>query len=143
MSSWLLTLFQRLLELSGKSTVAEVWPRLEVVVHGGVKFDPYREAFASLLGSPAIRLQESYPCSEGFIAFGDPATGLLRLVLDHGLFYEFVPRRRAGLRSADAALAGQRRDRASTTRSSSRPARGCGPTSSATRSGSSRSTRRC
>jgi len=90
-SSCLVTLFQRLLERSGKKTVAEVWPRLEVVVHGGVKFDPYRETFATLLGSPAIRLQESYPCSEGFIAFGDPATGLLRLVLDHGLFYEFVP----------------------------------------------------
>ena len=90
-SSCLVTLFQRLLEKSGKSTVAEVWPKLEVVVHGGVKFDPYRESFRTLLGSDAIRLQESYPCSEGFIAFGDPATGLLRLLLDHGLFYEFVP----------------------------------------------------
>jgi hypothetical protein len=90
-SSCLVTLFQRLLERSGKKTVADVWPRLEVVVHGGVKFDPYRETFATLLGSPAIRLRESYPCSEGFIAFGDPATGLLRLLLDHGLFYEFVP----------------------------------------------------
>jgi hypothetical protein len=90
-SSCLVTLFQRLLEKSGKATVAEVWPRLEVVVHGGVKFDPYRDTFQALLGSTAIRLQESYPCSEGFIAFGDPATGLLRLLLDHGLFYEFVP----------------------------------------------------
>ena len=89
--SWLLALFQRLLERSGKSTLAEVWPSLEVVVHGGVKFDPYREAFAAVLGSRQIRLQETYPCSEGFIAFGDPATGLLRLVFDHGLFYEFVP----------------------------------------------------
>jgi hypothetical protein len=89
--SWLLVLFQRLLDLSGKSTLAEVWPTLEVVVHGGVKFDPYRDAFAAVLGSRRIRLQETYPCSEGFIAFGDPATGLLRLVFDHGLFYEFVP----------------------------------------------------
>jgi hypothetical protein len=89
--SWLLVLFERLLELSGKSTIAEVWPTLEVVVHGGVKFDPYRDAFAEVLGSPKIRLQETYPCSEGFIAFGDPATGLLRLVYDHGIFFEFVP----------------------------------------------------
>ncbi|MHC5538237.1 lyso-ornithine lipid synthetase OlsH [Singulisphaera rosea] len=89
--SWLLALFGRLLDLSGKSTLAEVWPQLEVVVHGGVKFDPYREAFEEVLGSPKIRLQESYPCSEGFIAFGDPATGLLRLLVDHGIFYEFVP----------------------------------------------------
>jgi hypothetical protein len=90
-SSCLVTLFQRLLERSGKATVAEVWPRLEVVVHGGVKFDPYRATFSTLLGAPTIRLRETYPCSEGFIAFGDPASGLLRLLFDHGLFYEFVP----------------------------------------------------
>ena len=143
MPSWLLALFQRLLDLSGKATIAEVWPTLEVVVHGGVKFDPYREAFAEVLGSPTIRLQETYPCSEGFIAFGDPATGLLRLVFDHGLFYEFVPVDELESDPADAALAGQRAGRASTTRSSSRPAPGCGRTSSATRSGSSRCRRRC
>jgi len=90
-SSCLVTLFQRLLEASSKSTVAEVWPTLELVVHGGVKFDPYRATFATLLGSTRIHLQESYPCSEGFIAFGDPATGLLRLLLDHDIFFEFVP----------------------------------------------------
>jgi hypothetical protein len=89
--NWVLVLFQRLLDMSGKSTIAEVWPDLELVIHGGVKFDPYRKAFEEVLGSPTIRLQETYPCSEGFIAFGDPASGLLRLVLDHGLFYEFVP----------------------------------------------------
>jgi GH3 auxin-responsive promoter len=89
--SWLLALFGRLLDLTGKSTMAEVWPELEVVVHGGVKFDPYRRVFDEILGDPKIRLQETYPCSEGFIAFGDPDTGLLRLVYDHGIFYEFVP----------------------------------------------------
>jgi len=89
--SWLLALFGRLLDLTGKSSIAEVWPMLEVVVHGGVKFDPYRQAFDEILGSPRIRLQETYPCSEGFIAFGDPKTGHLRLVIDHGLFYEFIP----------------------------------------------------
>lgn len=89
--SWLLVLFERILRLAGKSTIAEVWPTLELVVHGGVKFDPYREAFASVLGSTRVRLQETYPCSEGFLAFGDPATGLLRLVYDHAIFHEFVP----------------------------------------------------
>ncbi|MEO8941233.1 MAG: GH3 auxin-responsive promoter family protein [Isosphaeraceae bacterium] len=89
--SWLLALFDRLLALSGKATMAEVWPTLEVVVHGGVKFDPYRDAFAKVLGSPHIRPLETYPCSEGFIAFGDPGTNLLRLIFDHGLFYEFIP----------------------------------------------------
>ena len=90
-TSVLLSLFQRLLELSGKSTIAEVWPTLEVVVHGGVKFDPYRESTVAFVGDDSIRLQESYPCSEGFIAFEDHETGRLRLVFDHGIFYEFVP----------------------------------------------------
>ena len=89
--SWLLALFSRLLAMTGKSTMAEVWPSLEVVVHGGVKFDPYRRSFDEVLGDPKIRLQETYPCSEGFIAFGDPDTGLLRLVYDHDIFHEFVP----------------------------------------------------
>jgi hypothetical protein len=90
-SSCLVSLFQRVLERSGKRTVAEVWPTLEIVVHGGVKFDPYREPFATLLGSDRIFLMESYPCSEGFVAHGEPGTGLLRLLLDHGIFFEFVP----------------------------------------------------
>lgn len=89
--SWLLTLFQRLLEQTGRATLAEVWPELEVIVHGGVKFDPYRAAFRSLAGSPRVRLLESYACSEGFVAFGDPRTERLRLMHDHGIFYEFVP----------------------------------------------------
>ena len=89
--SWLLMLFQRVLEISGAATIGQAWPNLEVVVHGGVKFDPYEASFRALLGRPEIRLQESYPCSEGFVAFGDPETGLLRPILDHGLFYEFVP----------------------------------------------------
>ena len=89
--SWLLMLFGRLLEITGKKTIAEVWPTLEVVVHGGVKFDPYRASFESILGDSRIRLQESYPCSEGFIAYGDSKTEFLKLVYDHGIFYEFVP----------------------------------------------------
>ncbi len=89
--SWLLMLFQRILDQTGKSSIAEVWPELEVVVHGGVKFDPYRESFRSILGSPQIRLIETYACSEGFVAVGDPRTELLRLIFDHGVFYEFVP----------------------------------------------------
>jgi hypothetical protein len=90
-SSCLVTLFQRVLALSGKATVADVWPTLEVVVHGGVKFDAYRESFGAMIGSDDVFLMESYPCSEGFIAHGDPATGLLRLLFDHGVYYEFVP----------------------------------------------------
>jgi hypothetical protein len=89
--SWLLALFQRLLDATGRATLAEVWPTLELIVHGGVNFEPYRSSFLELLGDARVRLQESYPCSEGFIAFGDPDTGLLRLCFDHGIFHEFVP----------------------------------------------------
>jgi hypothetical protein len=89
--SWLLVLFEKVLAKSGKATIAEAWPRLELIVHGGVKFDPYRDAFHHVVGSDQVRLQESYPCSEGFIAFGDMASPHLRLLFDHGLFYEFVP----------------------------------------------------
>jgi hypothetical protein len=89
--SWLLMLFDRVLEKSGKSNLAEVWPSLEVVCHGGVKFDPYRDAFAARLGSPNIDLLESYPCSEGFIGFGHSEGGLLNLIVNHGIFHEFVP----------------------------------------------------
>lgn len=89
--SWLLVLFQKLMDLTGKTTIGDVWPSLEMVVHGGVKFDPYRESFAKVLGRDSIRLQETYPCSEGFVAYGDLETAHLRLVYDHGIFYEFVP----------------------------------------------------
>lgn len=90
--SWLLILFERIFELTGKSTLAEVWPMLEMVVHGGVKFEPYRPRFEAILGDRSrIRLQETYPCSEGFIAIEDTATPHLRLLFDHGIFYEFVP----------------------------------------------------
>ncbi len=88
--SWLLVLFERLKQVTGKATMAEVWPGLEVVVHGGVKFDPYKKAFAEAL--PGVALQDAYTCSEGFIGFGDPAEpSLLRPLFDHGLFLEFVP----------------------------------------------------
>jgi hypothetical protein len=89
--SWLLMLFQRLLAETGKSSLIEVWPRLEVVVHGGVKFDPYRETFRAIVGSERVRMLETYCCSEGFVAFGDPRTELLRLAHDNGIFYEFIP----------------------------------------------------
>ena len=90
--SWLLILFERIFQITGKSTLSEVWPTLEMVVHGGVKFEPYRSRFEAILGDPQkIRLQETYPCSEGFIAIEDMATPHLRLLYDHGVFYEFVP----------------------------------------------------
>jgi hypothetical protein len=89
--SWLLVLFERLKRVTGKATVADVWPTLRLVIHGGTKFDPYRTTFRKELGDERIRLVETYPCSEGFVATEDPRYDLLRLIPDHGLFFEFVP----------------------------------------------------
>jgi hypothetical protein len=89
--SWLLVLFARLQQATGKETIAEIWPRLRLLVHGGVKFDPYREPMRRIVGSDRVRFLECYPCSEGFVAFEDPRYDLLRLIPDHGIFFEFVP----------------------------------------------------
>ena len=84
-------LFDRLKEVTGKKTVAEVWPDLRLVIHGGTKFDPYRDLFRKEIGSDAVKFCEVYPCSEGFVATEDPRYGLLRVVPDHDIFFEFVP----------------------------------------------------
>jgi hypothetical protein len=89
--SWLLLLFERLLQVTGRERLADVWPALRVVVHGGTKFDPYRALLRRVIGSDAVQFLEVYPASEGFIAAEDPRHGLLRLLPDHNLFFEFVP----------------------------------------------------
>jgi hypothetical protein len=71
--------------------VHEIWPNLMVYVHGGVSFDPYRKGFEKLLGKP-VHYIETYLASEGFIAYqAYPNRRSMRLVLNHGIFYEFVP----------------------------------------------------
>lgn len=94
--SWLVCVFERVLRLhreAGRrvSSLAEIWPRLSLLVHGGVNFEPYRATFRELFGKPVHTL-DVYPASEGFIAFQDRlgADDLL-LNLDIGIFYEFVP----------------------------------------------------
>jgi hypothetical protein len=88
--SWLLVFFERLLEVTGRDRVADVWPSLRVVVHGGTRFDPYRDLFRRVVG-PGVRFLETYPASEGFIAAEDPRYEGLRLIPDHDVFFEFVP----------------------------------------------------
>lgn len=88
--AWLLTFFDRLLKVAGEKHVCDVWPTLRVVVHGGCRFDPYRTAFHEILGG-GIRLLDTYPASEGYVATEDPRFGKLRLIPDHGIFFEFVP----------------------------------------------------
>jgi hypothetical protein len=89
--AWMLVLFDRLKQFARKATVAEVWPMLRLVIHGGTKFDPYRDLFKQEIGSDRVRYVETYPCSEGFIATEDPRYDCLRLVPDHNVFFEFVP----------------------------------------------------
>ncbi len=88
--SWLLVLFERLRQRTGRERISEVWPTLRVVVHGGTRFDPYRSLFRRLVGD-GVHFLETYPASEGFVAAEDPRHGLLRLIPDHGVFFEFVP----------------------------------------------------
>ncbi len=88
--SWLLVLFERMRQLTGKETIAEIWPTLQVVVHGGTRFDPYRSMFRRMVGE-RVAFLETYPSSEGFIAAEDPRHQMLRLIPDHGVFFEFIP----------------------------------------------------
>lgn len=88
---WIQNYFELLIEKSNKNTIAEIFPNLSLLVTGGVNFEPYRARFKELLGKD-IDLIETYPASEGFIAYQDTQTeeGLL-LQLNHGIFYEFIP----------------------------------------------------
>jgi hypothetical protein len=89
--AWMMVLFDRVKELSGKRTIAEVWPDLRLVVHGGTSFAPFRDLFTETIGSDLVKYCEVYPCSEGFIATEDPRHHLLRVVPDHDVFFEFIP----------------------------------------------------
>jgi hypothetical protein len=88
---WVEMYFERLLEYSGKQTISGLFPNFRLLVHGGVNFQPYSEKLFRLIGQE-IDAIETYPASEGFIAFQDefPSKGLL-LIPDSGIFYEFVP----------------------------------------------------
>ena len=89
--TWTLILFKRLLELTGKKTIAEVWPDLELYMHGGVSFTPYREQFKNIIGKP-INYLETYNASEGFFAAHEtPGDDGMLLFTDHGVFLEFMP----------------------------------------------------
>jgi len=90
--SWMLVLMNRMLEETGKGNLLEVWPNLEVYFHGGVSFEPYREQYQKLLPKSNFKYYEIYNASEGFFAIQDlnDSSDLL-LMLDYGIFYEFIP----------------------------------------------------
>jgi hypothetical protein len=89
--SWMLLLFERLRQATGKEHISDIWPGLRLVIHGGTKFDPYRDLFRQQIGSDAVHFTEVYPASEAYIAAQDHRHGLLRLIPDHDVFFEFVP----------------------------------------------------
>ncbi len=90
--SWMLVLLKKVLEISGKENISEVWPNLEVFFHGGVSFTPYREQFKALIPSPKMHYMETYNASEGFFGIQDQKNSSdLLLMLDYGIYYEFLP----------------------------------------------------
>ena len=90
--SWMMAVLKHILEVKGTDNLAEVWPDLEVFFHGGVAFTPYREQYKQLIRSDKMHYMETYNASEGFFGlqndFSDPS---MLLMIDYGVFYEFIP----------------------------------------------------
>jgi hypothetical protein len=90
--TWTIVLIKRIFEITGKNNLMDIWPNLELYIHGGVNFTPYRRQFEQLIPSPRMNYRETYNASEGFFAAQDreDEEGML-LFLKHGIFYEFMP----------------------------------------------------
>ena len=100
--SWMMVLLQRVLKDTGKKSISEVWPNLEVFFHGGISFVPYREQYKQLIGKD-IRYYEIYNASEGFFGIQDRfGSDEMLLMLDYGIFYEFIPMDTFGTENAKA-----------------------------------------
>ncbi|HEX5171803.1 MAG TPA: GH3 auxin-responsive promoter family protein [Cyclobacteriaceae bacterium] len=90
--TWTILLIQRIVELERKKNILEVWPQLEVFFHGAVSFKPYKNLFKSLIPNPEMRYWETYNASEGFFGIQDRSDREeMLLMLDYGIFYEFIP----------------------------------------------------
>lgn len=90
--SWFLTVINKILERTGKANLHEVWPNLELFIHGGISFTPYREQYNRLLPDPKMKYLETYNASEGFFGLqDDPNDSSMLLMLDCGVYYEFMP----------------------------------------------------
>lgn len=90
--SWMMAVLNRVLDITGKDSIDQVWPDLEVFFHGGVAFTPYREQYRRLIRRPDMHYMETYNASEGFFGLqDDPADPAMLLMLDYGVFYEFIP----------------------------------------------------
>ena len=90
--SWMLSVLLRVMELSGKKHLQEVWPNLEIFFHGGISFTPYREQYEQLISKQDMQYMETYNASEGFFGIqDDPTDKSMSLMLDYGVYYEFLP----------------------------------------------------
>ena len=90
--SWFLTLLRQVLERTGKSSIHEVWPNLEVFFHGGIAFEPYRHQYEEICDMGKMHFMDTYNASEGFFAVqSDWSSEAMLLLLDVGVFYEFLP----------------------------------------------------
>ncbi|WP_346751693.1 GH3 auxin-responsive promoter family protein [Splendidivirga corallicola] len=99
--TWTIVLLQRILELTGKENILEVWPNLELFAHGAVAFEPYKEIFEGLIPSKEMHYLETYNASEGFFGIQDQTdSNEMLLMLDYGIFYEFIPMEEWGNKNA-------------------------------------------
>lgn len=90
--SWMMSVLNRVIELSGANNLCEVWPNLEVFFHGGVAFAPYKEQYHHLIPSAGMHYMETYNASEGFFGLqDDPNDPAMSLMIDYGIFFEFIP----------------------------------------------------
>lgn len=106
--SWNLVLLRHVLDYTGANDISEVWPNLEMFGHGGISFKPYREQYAQIITSPKMRYIETYNASEGFFAIQDDLSddGML-LMLDYGIFYEFIPMSELGKENPNVLTIGE------------------------------------
>jgi hypothetical protein len=90
--TWTIVLIEKLFELTGKNNLSDIWPNLELYIHGGVSFTPYRKRFKQLIKNTSVNYLETYNASEGFLGLQDqPISEDLLLMLDYGIYYEFMP----------------------------------------------------
>ena len=88
----MMSVLNRVIEISGANNLCEVWPNLEVFFHGGVAFTPYKEQYQHLIPSESMHYMETYNASEGFFGLqDDPSDPSMSLMIDYGIFYEFIP----------------------------------------------------
>ncbi|MCT4616008.1 MAG: GH3 auxin-responsive promoter family protein [Marinifilaceae bacterium] len=90
--SWFLVLIKHILKTTGKNNLLEIWPNLELFIHGGISFTPYKDQYMNIIPTDKMNYIETYNASEGFFGIqDDPNDDSLLLMLDYGIYYEFIP----------------------------------------------------